>query len=234
MKRLRPIWGLWCLVSASAAFQNAGLSIKAGIRQRETGLRSLRVIGQPEVNGNVGTGENHVLVSKFAADISKLAEMRPPFPSADISAIEIFISAGSSYTKLWTHETWKRHATPPHVRYFRHVWRWSASTTARRVLPAVLIAVAWATVVSLAATFWPHFGNVVVSKQTGASAAASALSAPLALLLTLRANSSMERLLEARKAWGRVVLHSSALANIVQVSLAQKVAYCIPRFFRSD
>jgi putative membrane protein len=109
--------------------------------------------------------------------------------------------------------------SPPHVRYARHVWKWPASTTARRILPAVLITVVWATCVSLVVNSSPRLGAAILSGKTGAGASVSALSAPLALLLTLRANASMTRLLEARLAWGRLALHSRSIANLLQVYL---------------
>jgi putative membrane protein len=108
---------------------------------------------------------------------------------------------------------------PPHIRYLRHVWRWRASTTARRILPAVLMSVVWATCMSLAVKSSPTLGAAILSGKTGASASVSALSAPLALLLTLRANASMIRLLEARLAWGCFTLHSRSIANLLQVYL---------------
>jgi putative membrane protein len=108
---------------------------------------------------------------------------------------------------------------PPHIRYARHVWRWHLSRTARRILPAVLMSGVWASVVSVTVQQFPVAGTAILSGTTGAGASVSALSAPLALLLTLRANASMTRLLEARLAWARLCLHSRSLANLLQVYL---------------
>jgi putative membrane protein len=93
------------------------------------------------------------------------------------------------------------------------------STTARRILPAVLMSVVWAACVSMAVKTFPRVGAAILSGGTGAGASVSALSAPLALLLTLRANASMTRLLEARLAWARLCLHSRSLTNLLQVYL---------------
>jgi putative membrane protein len=161
----------------------------------------------------------HDLLGKFSVDLERLATLRPPIPSADTSAVKTIISVESSYTRLWSHSTWKGHASPPHVRYARHVWNWPKSTTFRRILPAVLMSVLWAAIVSVVAKTFPRFGIHILAQRTGASASVSALSAPLALLLTLRANASMSRLLEARTAWARLTLHSRSLANLLQVYL---------------
>jgi predicted membrane chloride channel (bestrophin family) len=56
---------------------------------------------------------------------------------------------------------------------------------------------------------------------TGPSAAISYLAAPLALLLTLRANASMSRIVEARLLWGRLVLHVRSLAGILSTYLLE-------------
>jgi predicted membrane chloride channel (bestrophin family) len=81
------------------------------------------------------------------------------------------------------------------------------------------MSVVWATCVSLIVKSSPGLGAAILSGKTGASASVSALSAPLALLLTLRANASMTRLLEARLAWGCFTLHSRSIANLLQVYL---------------
>jgi putative membrane protein len=83
------------------------------------------------------------------------------------------------------------------------------------------MSVVWAACVSVTVKSFPRVGAAILSGKTGASASVSALSAPLALLLTLRANASMTRLLEARLAWGRLLLHARSLANLLQVYLVE-------------
>lgn len=157
------------------------------------------------------------LLSRLGKDFAVLREIRPPNPANDTSAPVAIISAGSSYTRFWTRDTWKEHSKPPHLRYFRHARRWIYSTTTRKIFPTVVIASVWAGMVSLVAR-----RSVVVGKMlpsAGSSAVLSYLAAPLGLLLTLRANQSMNRLLEARQAWGRLVLRSRSLANVANVYL---------------
>lgn len=158
------------------------------------------------------------LLEQLSADLAELALIRPNLPSADISAPLTIISAGSSYTRLWTNHTWSVHAnSPPHKRYLRHVLKWPASSTARMVLPTVCIATAWAALLSVIAK---RFNPVVqVLTASGSAATLSYLAAPLALLLTLRANQSMSRLLEARLLWGRMLLHVRGLSSIVKLYL---------------
>ncbi len=145
------------------------------------------------------------LLENLARDFARLAEARPPTPSADDSMSPVLVSAGSSYTRLWTHSTWQSHSRPPHIRYARHVLRWWSSSTARVILPAVLIATAYATVLCVLCRRFGWTGTVLAG--IGSTSVLSILSAPLALLLTLRANASMTRLLESRLQMGRMVSH---------------------------
>jgi putative membrane protein len=87
-------------------------------------------------------------------------------------------------------------------------------------MPMVLISAAWASLVSLMAS--------MLSKSTGqcyksalqahgSSATFSLLAAPLALLLTLRANASVSRLFEGRLLFGSLVTHSRSLASVLKI-----------------
>ncbi|KAG7344515.1 bestrophin, RFP-TM, chloride channel [Nitzschia inconspicua] len=160
--------------------------------------------------------ETESLLQDFASDIDALSTLRPPRTDADISAPFTLISAGSSYTRLWTHSTWQQHSRPPHSRYARHVLRWHTSTTARQIFPTVLISVAWAIVLSLLSKRMPLF-NAMLDQVHGSTTAVSLLTAPLALLLTLRANFSLSRLQEARALLGRLVLHCRTLSGLLRV-----------------
>jgi putative membrane protein len=160
--------------------------------------------------------KNELLLNELRDDFKALTELRPPIPTADISFPAEVVSDGSSYTRIWTAQTWATHSHPPHRRYFRHVRKWTRSKTARKVLPTVCLATCWSLVVTLLARYFEYrpIPRRIIS-VVGTSSAVSLLSAPLALLLTLRANSSVARLLESRQAWGKLVLHSRGLASIL-------------------
>lgn len=157
------------------------------------------------------------LLSSFSKDLMQLSATRPPDPSADQSAPIALISAGSSYTRLWTPFTWLKHADPPHVRYIRHISKWPLSTSARKILPAVIISATYSLVMSYVFRH-AKIGEYQLNAATkGAAAALGSLSAPLALLLTLRANASLGRLNEARILWGRLILRGRNLASTLKV-----------------
>lgn len=156
------------------------------------------------------------ILTQFARDLRRLSVLRPAVPGADFSAPPNMNSAvGSSYTRIWTPETWRRHTLSyPHERYFRHLWYWRFSTTAQKVFPSVLFAAVWASVVSITVQAYP--GSFLINTTKGASAALRALSAPLALLLTLRTNAALERLNETRLAMGKVVLSSRSFTALLR------------------
>jgi len=165
------------------------------------------------------------LLNDLKKDLAILSELRPPKstglwpqPSVDQSLPPAIVSAGSSYTRIWTHQTWDQHSYPPHQRYLRHVRRWYLSTTARKILPSVAFACAWSILLSSVAKYY-HLSaatGVLKTAVEWTSPTFSFLSAPLALLLTLRANASMARLLEARGAWGRLVLGTRTLSSVLK------------------
>jgi hypothetical protein len=165
------------------------------------------------------TTRRDVLIS-LSRDLHRLSSLRPNQWTADFSAPKTIISAGSSYTRLWTYETWQKHAsTYPHVRYFRHVRRWSSSTTARKVMRSSLLAAGWACMVSIWYTYDTGGLGYFSKASKGATAALSALSAPLALLLTLRTNASLARLQETRLAWGRLVLLTRQMTSLLRIHI---------------
>lgn len=190
----------------------------SSLSERTLALRpsSSRLVASP-LSDLIQNKDTKDSLKRLQNDFNVLREIRPADPSKDTSAPVAIISAGSSYTRLWTTHTWEQHSRPPHRRYFRHVVRWIYSTTARKIFPTVVIATLWAGLVSTVAQNCAAVGKFIPS--AGSTAVLSFLAAPLGLLLTLRTNQSMSRLLEARQAWGRLTLHARSLANVAAVYL---------------
>jgi predicted membrane chloride channel (bestrophin family) len=149
--------------------------------------------------------------------------LRPAIPAADFSAPRALISDGSSYTRLWNHDIWNFHTLhSPHERYYRHVRKWRFSTTAQKVLPAVFIGRLWNCMVAMFGVVNCHWGgtgnkDAFAKACSGIATATSALSVPLALLLTLRTSAALARLQEARQAWGKLVLAARTLTAQLRV-----------------
>jgi hypothetical protein len=125
------IWAFLCLFTAISAFHPHTIhSERRTYRHPADGLHRRgrffhlefpTSISSGFVNADIDTcmdtkakdGSNHYrdLLGSFAADLDRLSVLRPPIAAADISAQNTIISAGSSYTRLWTHSSWRRHAT---------------------------------------------------------------------------------------------------------------------------
>lgn len=121
--RFKSVWAFLCLFTAISAFHPHNIhSADVGHRRgRVFHLELSTPISSSFVNDaqvdtagtKVNDGANHYkkLLASFSADLDRLTELRPPIASADISAEKTIISAESSYTRLWTHSSWKQHAT---------------------------------------------------------------------------------------------------------------------------
>jgi hypothetical protein len=133
MRMSKSVWAFLCLFTAISAFHPHKIhsnerpsTIPADVRYRRgrvfhlelhTNIPSSFVNGDADADIDTCTkakdGPNHYrdLLGSFAADLERLSLLRPPIAAADISAQNTIISAGSSYTRLWTHSSWRRHAT---------------------------------------------------------------------------------------------------------------------------
>jgi predicted membrane chloride channel (bestrophin family) len=197
-----------------------GFVLKRPVRESSKHLRTqnerIYIGSTTKLKESVADNIKNDALDALEKDLQILTKVRPAEPSSDISFPTHIVSAGSSYTRIYTKQTWNIHSHPPHRRYFRHVRKWTKSATARKIFPTVLLATCWSILVSSSIEYFQvqPLKNVI-SRMAGTSSAVSLLSAPLALLLTLRANASMARLLEARQMWGKLVLHSRGLSSIL-------------------
>lgn len=119
----------------------------------------------------------------------------------------------TTYTRIWTLENWKDHTKHALTRYIKHVKLWPNSTTMKSIIGAVVVSTIWSALVSILAE---KYGAVqqTLSKFT---ITLTFLQAPILLLLTLRTNRSLDRLLEARKAWGALFRATRSLTGLVCV-----------------
>lgn len=152
------------------------------------------------VRGGAADEDNAAL---FRRDVAALQAQR----SQEISQLEYISTCGSTYTVLWDAESWDGHISVS--RYLRHMRTWHKSTTAKVIVPVVASITVWAAIVCGINTHTTQF------KLKMPLAPLSLVSSALALLLTLRTNQSLTRLLEARLAWGKAVLHARIIAGIL-------------------
>ncbi len=84
-------------------------------------------------------------------DVAALAATLGPDPSLRCD----LVSTGSTYTRLWTEEDWRQHASI--CRYSRHLRFWHKSTIARAIAPLVAAATLWAAAVAVFGERYPNY-----------------------------------------------------------------------------
>ena len=146
-------------------------------------------------------------IQSFHDDIATIQEL-PPMPLTTPCSL---ISRDRTYTKTWTLADWKAHKARSLKRYSQHVAKWPRSSTAENILPMIPVVMAWGLVVSLAANFVPRV-EMSITKFT---VTMTFLQSPVLLLLTLKTNRALDRLLEARRAWGALNRSTRSLMGLV-------------------
>jgi ion channel-forming bestrophin family protein len=167
-------------------------------------------------------------IDAFLGDLSKLQQLMGQCPLLT----DTHSKRDSSYTKSWTGADWDHHQVRSFQRYLRHLFFWPTSPTAHAVFPAVLAVMIWSTIVYHIVIHQAPFLLAQLEKAQ-LSVSLTALSAPLSLLLALRTNRALDRLLEARGTWGMMLRNCNSLASLVSTYLApldQEKALLIGRY----
>jgi len=122
----------------------------------------------------------------------------------------------SSYSRIWTNRDWDKHCQGPLKRYSRHALSWPVSTTAKQVMPIVLVWGLYATTLCVLSKCIP--GMIPLLKKiclNDGGLMGSFSASPIALLLTLRVNRALDRLLDAKKNWGFMKRSIRSLAGLL-------------------
>ena len=136
-------------------------------------------------------------------DVAALAATLGPDPSLRCD----LVSTGSTYTRLWTEEDWRQHASI--CRYARHLRFWHKSTIARAIAPLVAAATLWAAAVAVFGERYPNYRLSLPFQPMLLFGQA------ITLLLTMRTNASLARLAEARALAGRVGTTCREIAGLL-------------------
>ena len=118
-----------------------------------------------------------------------------------------YFKRGTAYTMsvLWSPHDWDNYVSIS--RYWRYLCNWPFSQTARITAPIIGTFTAWSAVVCLAKS-WGYVWTMPLAPLTIVSSA-------LVLLLTLRTNQALNRMLDARSAWGRAKNCSRMIASFL-------------------
>ncbi len=140
--------------------------------------------------------------------------------------------AEPSFSRLFTHATWREWAsTPPIWRWWKILLTWHRSTVFHAVWPVALLVGFWALFVGLVDQHFP----ALITRVFGALRPVSALPAELqgtaiGLLIVFRTNNGYERLAEARAALGRALSLSREMAQSVACTWPLTPIYEEPQY----
>mmetsp|Transcript_27705 Transcript_27705/g.59264 ORF Transcript_27705/g.59264 Transcript_27705/m.59264 type:complete len:518 (-) Transcript_27705:14-1567(-) len=153
------------------------------------------------------------LVQQFLIDMKKIQSL----PVTKLTTPCHLVCKDTSNTKTWNLEDWDRHCATSLKRYTRHILSWPKSSTSRSVLPTVAVVTAWSVLILLGSNSSDSHPVIShwISKASISSGLISTFLSPIALLLSLRANQAMNRLMEVRKAWGLMGRSIRSLAGLV-------------------
>ena len=149
---------------------------------------------------------------KERRELSRILDVRN-LPVVEVTSIPEEKNMDSSYKRTWTCDDWDRHGGYGYSirRYTRHILYWYKSSVGASVLPTVGLALVWTAL--LAHVLLPHTNTSILAK--GCQSATTFLLAPILLLLTLRTNRALDRVLEARRAWGRISRSIKSLTSLL-------------------
>jgi len=120
------------------------------------------------------------------------------------------VSKDGSFTKSWGYANWERHQTYSLIRYARHLFSIPISTTARQIMPTIVFVGMW-TILLFVFTGKCEF-NMSATKF---AMTLTFIQAPILLLLTLKTNRALDRMLESRKAWGVLSKSTRSLTGLI-------------------
>lgn len=188
------------LISSLSADISAGNSVSLSLTRQTAATRT-----------SIREHENcreHVQksVQQFRTDFEQLRNL----PTSALTTPCWQVSKDSTFTKTWTFDDWDKHQERSALRYARHLVSWFVSTTARNIMPTIFIVALWTILLFKVAE--EHSLNMSATKF---AMTLGFIQAPILLLLTLKTNRSLDRMLETRKAWGVLSRASRALTGLI-------------------
>lgn len=170
----------------------------------------------------VGSGKKHLVsssnadsVEAFSNDITKvLKDLRAAKYDPTVSSI-FHSKLRPTFAVIWNHEMWEMHTS--RWRFLSQFVYWSQSALLKRVIPQLSVLMIWTSISLRIAN-----SDMYLSKVTFPMTSLSLVSGFVASLIALRTNQGMSRLLEARQAFGKVVLYSRDMSSMISNFLYDK------------
>ena len=184
-------------------------------RSKLAKLSTRLVERSPQVNGDETPGldvkkKSTDSLLRFSQDVEHVVHvLRPEENDPCIPPHLMGRDDSLSYSKTWTLADWERYNS--RKRYFRYYLHFFSSRLVRRTFPQQLALLCW----TLSYLFVDLKIAGMVRPPPIPLSALGTISTFLAFLLTLRSNTSLARLDEARRLWSKVVLNTREMSSLI-------------------
>ena len=171
-------------------------------------FRSISQVDVPSANINQSQHQQHVKkhIHQFQTDLERVRKL----PQSTLTTPCWLVSKDSTFTKSWTFDDWEKHQSQSLPRYARHLLTWIFSTTAYNIIPTIFIVVVWTVLL-----FKIKEGFEINMSATKFAMTLGFMQSPTLLLLTLKTNRALDRMLETRKAWGVLARATKTLTGMI-------------------
>lgn len=152
-------------------------------------------------------------LDKFARDITTvLKELRPH--GSDPTLPTLFRNINMpSFTNSWSQHDWDLHTS--RWRYWKYIISFPTSRLVRRLAPQLALVVVWSCIACWLCSHDLAVHHKLLARAVLPLAPLSLVSTFVAGLLTLRSNQGLSRLNEGRLAFGKVVLYTRDMAQLI-------------------
>lgn len=198
----------FCLNTSDAYVQFTAFR-RMPFSSKETMTLSTVANGPPSTHLNAVDSQDSL--EAYAQDIQKVLELRSSYYDPTVPKIH---HRKRSFTNIWTLEEWKRHSS--RRRYIDHILAFPRSRVLARIAPQLTVLVAWTCL-----TCWVY-DRIATPAHIISITPLSLVSTFVAALLTLRSNQGLSRLNEGRLAFGKVVLYTRDMAQMIASNVYPK------------
>ena len=145
-------------------------------------------------------------LQQFHADIQRVRDL----PISSLTTPCWKVSRDSTFTKAWGYADWERHQADSLIRYARHLCSIFISTTAHQIMPTIMFVAMWT--ILLLKFIRKYAFDLSATKF---AMTLSFIQGPILLLLALKTNRALDRMLETRKAWGALSKSTRSLTGLI-------------------
>jgi len=161
---------------------------------------------EPFSDSNVGQDS----IEQFGNDVHKvLVHLRGEEYDPTVDA-KFHAAKRPTFAVTWNHDMWDAHTS--RWRFVDAFLYWHHSALAKRIVPQMTVLMTWSVI-----SMWISKSKVIpLSNINLPMTSLSLISGFVASLLALRCNQGLDRMLEARRAFGKVVFYSRDLASTIR------------------